>query len=53
MNKPCSIRLDSDKVERFKRLYPDLLGKYLNECLSLALQDKDLFIKILFKELKK
>lgn len=51
MKIPVTIRLDDKNVEKFKKLYPKMIGTFFDNVLELALKDKDLFTKLFFKEI--
>lgn len=53
--KGCSIYhlvIDTEEYKKFNRLYPKLLKIFLNRAVKLANNDKDLFDKIFFSEVK-
>lgn len=49
-NLPVTVRLDSVNLEKFKKLYPKLLARFIDNAIELALNDKEFFTKIFFKE---
>lgn len=44
--------LPREEKEKFERLYPRLISYFLNRCIHLANNNKDLFEKIFFSEVK-
>lgn len=49
MNKPITIRTDEKNLEKFKQLYPKLLGRFIDNAIKKALKDKEFLTKILFE----
>lgn len=47
--KIVSIRMDTEKVEQFARLYPNCLPTFLKNCMENAMLDKEFFYSIFFK----
>lgn len=43
---------DSEKLDRFQRLYPDSLRRFLINSIDYALSNNDFFQKVFFKDLE-
>lgn len=43
-----NISLDKKLVERFRKLYPNILNIYVNRAIELGLQDKSIFEEVFF-----
>ena len=41
----------ADKLDRFQRVYPDCLRRFLINAIEIALSDYDFFQKVFFKDL--
>ena len=49
-NTPVSFRVDLQDYQRFQRLYPYVLSKFLRLCIKKAASDKEFMYSILFGE---
>lgn len=46
-NKQTSITFNQEDLINFQKKYPNILSKYLRQCVKLALKDYETFLKIL------